>query len=848
MTLADRTGEESLAQRLRQERRARLAAEQLLEQKRAELTEANRKLGLHARELTEEICETRARAATIEHENMRVRSALGQANQKIALVEGQLWHALGSIRDGFAMWSDTGRLEIANSAYLAVFDGIVTAAVGAHYSHFVDLMIVEGIADLQGADPEAWRTRVLRGWEDDAPEPVTIRLFDGSFVKVLNRRTPSGGLISLVIDMTDLMRLWSAVQELPDGFVLYDAEGRLVTCNEPYREIYADSAPAIREGAHFEDILRYGLERGQYAEAVGREEEWLRDRLRLHNGPAATLEQQLGDGRWLRIYEKETSDGGRVGLRVDITAIKDVQRDLERATERAEAANRAKSAFLANMSHEIRTPMNGVMGMADLLMDTALDPEQRTYAETIRNSAEALLVIINDVLDYSKIEAHKLTLAHEVFDLGRVVHDVYLLIEPITRDKGLSLLIDYDMFLPTRFVGDGARVRQILINLVGNAAKFTMEGRIVIRVTGHATGDGNACAVHVAVEDTGIGIPADKLPEVFGEFTQVEDERNRRFEGTGLGLSISRRLVDLMAGGMWVDSQEGAGSCFGFRLELPLAVPPGCALPALPPGLRTALVVEASEMNRAILAKQLDVCGITCLSAGTGAEAMARAAEADVAVIAQTLPDTTGREVAAALSRDGIACPVILIAGARDQVLPAGLPGNVRAIVQTPTPRQALFDALAALGDMPPRTPPPPPEPEPGPAPGLRRLDVLVAEDNRTNQLVFAKMVKGLELDLRFAANGVEAVAACEARRPDLVFMDISMPEMDGKEATARIRALEGGGPRVPIVAVTAHAMEGDRDAILAAGLDDYLTKPLRKAALLDMIDRHAPGGPNDPP
>ncbi|ETX13127.1 sensor histidine kinase [Roseivivax halodurans JCM 10272] len=826
-----------LAKRLAEERRARLAAEQLLEQKRSELTDANRKLGLHARTLTEEITETRARVATVEHENMRFRAELGQAQHKIATIEAQLWQALGSIRDGFGLWSATGRLELANRAYLALFDGIASAGIGAHYTHLVDLLVEEGLADLQSDPEEAWRARVLAAWEAERPEPVTIRLWDRSFVKFLNRRLPDGGVISLVIDMTDLMRMWSAVQEMPDGFVLYDAEDRLVTCNEPYRTIYADSAPAIVPGAAFEDILRYGLDRGQYREALGREEEWLAERLRLHRAPETRVEQQLSDGRWLQIYEKQTSDGGRVGLRIDITELKRAQDELQMATERAEEASRAKSAFLANMSHEIRTPMNGVVGMSELLLETELSEDQRLYSETIRSSAESLLVIINDILDYSNIEAQKVVLRSEAFDLERIAHDVFMLVQPAARDKKLALLIDYDMLLPTRFLGDAARLRQVLINLVGNAVKFTLQGQILIRVTGVV--ENASAAIHVAVEDTGIGIAADKLGEIFGEFNQVEDAQNRRFEGTGLGLAITRRLVELMSGTIWVESREGRGSCFGFRLELPLAEDPAPARETLPVTLRRALIAEPNRMNRDILTKQLGFFDIACRPCETGRKALEAARDWNVAIIARGLPDMRGEDLARRFRTSGAGAPIILLAGPSGEA-PAVDTTLVQAVLPSPTPRRALLQALQSLSAS---APPPAASPR-APAPvsldqgDLPPLDVLVAEDNRTNQLVFRKMVEGQRLALRFAANGIEAVAAFGDRRPDLVFMDISMPEMDGKEATRRIRAMPGGAD-VPIIAVTAHAMEGDRESILAEGLTDYLTKPLRKDALLGMIRRY---------
>ncbi|MFN7104808.1 MAG: histidine kinase dimerization/phospho-acceptor domain-containing protein, partial [Pseudorhizobium sp.] len=255
--------------------------------------------------------------------------------------------------------------------------------------------------------------------------------------------------------------------------MLFDREDRLLTCNQRYRDLHPDSDDILRPGVTFEDILRHGLASGKYAEAVGRESEWMSRRMAAHRADSSIHEEKYANGRWLRVLEQSTPDGGRVGLGVDITDWKDQQAALETARLQAEAANRAKSAFLANMSHEIRTPMNGVVGMAELLCDTQLSEEQRLFAETIRSSGEALLVIINDILDFSKIEAERLTLHPEPFDLERTIHEVAMLLQPRARAKGIDLMIDYDMFLPTRFIGDPGRIRQVLTNLIGNAVKFT---------------------------------------------------------------------------------------------------------------------------------------------------------------------------------------------------------------------------------------------------------------------------------------------------------------------------------------------------------------------------------------
>ncbi|SIS52980.1 hypothetical protein SAMN05421759_101234 [Roseivivax lentus] len=843
----------TLSQALTAERRARLAAEQLLAQKHRELMAANRKLGLHTRELAQEVYEARAQMASMRSENERVSTELDRAVQRIEMVESHLWQALEAIHDGFALFNSDGTLEIANTAFLSLFDGLSDVGPGTHYRHIIAITAEEGLVDL-GDEPSAdWVARMEASFETPNAKPQALKLFDGRFVKMQNRRTGDDAVVCLVTDTTELMRMWQAVQQLPDGFVLYDAEDRLVMCNDKYRSFYAKSAPAMVPGATFEDILRYGLKNRQYLEAIGREEEWLAERLAHHRQADLIIEQPLEDGRWLRIFERRITDGSRVGLRVDITDLKETQANLEDAIRRAEAANRAKSAFLANMSHEIRTPMNGVVSMSELLMSTPLDDEQRLYSETIQKSGEALLMIINDLLDFSKIEADRVVIADEPFDLECMIHDLVTLVQGSARDKGLVLLVDYDIFLPSRFTGDVHRLRQVLTNLIGNAIKFTDQGQVLVRIFGLGEEDGRT-TLNITVEDTGIGIPPDKTEHIFGVFNQVEEDRDRAFEGTGLGLSICKRLVELMGGEIWVESTPGEGACFGFRLSLGKAPQPDGGEPVSFDTITRVLVADPHAGSRAIIARQLGQSGIAAIVAASAEEAdAARDADWQVAVLADDLGGVPGKKLASRWRRDGETRGIILTVTLPDQERSALEQDIVQAVLTRPTPRANLYAALGRLAQQ-TDVPEPDASPDMAPAPPSRRIappaaptrtiDLLLAEDNKTNQLVFTKMVADLPVRLRIAGNGQEALDQIAEARPDAVFMDISMPGMDGKEATRRLRAEEArsGAARLPIIAVTAHAMPGDREALIAAGLDDYVTKPVRKAAIRAAIAAALPG------
>jgi CheY-like chemotaxis protein len=343
--------------------------------------------------------------------------------------------------------------------------------------------------------------------------------------------------------------------------------------------------------------------------------------------------------------------------------------------------------------------------------------------------------------------------------------------------------------------------------------------------------------LHISVEDTGIGIAPENLDAIFGEFNQVEEQANRKFEGTGLGLAITQRLIERMDGAVWVDSEFGKGSCFGFRLTLPVAED---AAPAVAPiTIRRVLAVDDQFINRTILERQLAPCGISVTLCRSGTEALAALAQGsfDVILTDYEMPEMNGLQLSCAVRAQGIETPIILLTSNPATAREEDGYQHLASVVQKPILRAELYRRLHALA-APVALPPPA---APAPQPAARLMRVLVAEDNRTNQLVFQKMIRDAQLDLHFAGNGIEAVEMYQSLAPDLIFMDISMPEMDGRDAARAIRALEAGQSHVPIVALTAHAMDGDEVSILAAGIDRYMTKPLRKALILETISGFSP-------
>lgn len=646
--------------------------------------------------------------------------------------------------------------------------------------------------------------------------------------------------------------LTSSIEALDDAFVLYDAEDRLALCNQRYRDFYPETAEVLKVGNRFEDIIRHGAETGQYLEAVGRVEEWVQERLDKHRQPHSRVLQRLKSGRILRVIERKTDEGYTVGFRVDIT-------DLVLATEAAEEASRSKSQFLANMSHEIRTPMNAILGMLKLLQNTELTPRQSDYAGKTEAAARSLLGLLNDILDFSKVEAGKMTLDPRPFRLDKMMRDLSVIFSNNVGQKDIEVLFDIDSALPELVVGDDMRLQQVLINLGGNAIKFTSTGEVIVRLRVVEQTPQEAL-IEFAVKDSGIGIAPENQQHIFTGFSQAEANTTRRFGGTGLGLAISNRLTALLGGTLQLHSVLGEGSTFYFQIRMPIAdvrdltdnakaevaaveVASGAS------GEMRVLVVDDNPVARDVMVHMAQSLGWQVDSADSGQEAIrmvqrsaAAGKQFQAVFVDWKMPDMDGwqasREIRTVnpLPKPGTAAAQLLIVmvtahgremlaerGAQDQALLDGfLVKPVTASMLRDAVQEAqLANATATTGSNPVA---PKPAAKPKRLLGMR---ILVVEDNKINQMVAKGVLSAEGADITLADDGELGVAAATNTQPpfDAVLMDVQMPVMDGYTATRTLRA-QPGFDNLPIIAMTANAMASDRAACLAAGMNDHVGKP----------------------
>jgi len=727
-----------------------------------------------------------------------------------------------------------------------------------------------------GPDGEQTIRQIMDSVRQSVPLKYRRKLAGGRMMEVHSAPMPGGGMVTTFTDVTEEDRskqaleeykhiLESAMDALDEAFVIYDKEDRLLYCNEQYLSVYDKSRDLIVPGARFEEILRSGAERGQYPAAIGRVEAWLAERMAAHNQQRHALVQQIESGRWLRILEAKTTEGYRVGFRIDIT-------ELKQAVHAAEMASIAKSQFLANMSHEIRTPMNAILGMLRLMQSTPLDSQQQDYLAKTDSAARSLLGLLNDILDFSKIEAGKMVLDEHPFRLDELLRDLSVIFAANVGAKPLDVLYDIAPDIPPGLVGDALRLKQVLINLGGNAIKFTERGEVVLSVQCVQCSP-DAVRLRFAVRDTGIGIPPEAREQIFDGFSQAEASTTRRYGGSGLGLVISQRLVRLMGGQIEFESTPGRGSTFEFTVTLRCATEQAQdrvrrerALPWVNRdggAPMRVLVVDDNPLARELMAKMGRSLTWSVDLADDAEDALQRVAQRQMAgegyqacLVDAQMPGVSGRQVCQRIHAQlagSTRMPLLIVVGGNGHELlltrqqeDAGL---VDGYLLKPVTASMLLDTVieaSARRQQPAR-------PALVARPGLRRLQglrVLVVEDNLINQQVAAQLLRNEGAEVQLAENGrsgVDAVAAAwrEGALFDAVLMDVQMPVMDGLSATREIRHTLGLAS-LPVIAMTANAMASDRDLSLAAGMNDHIGKPFELehlvATLLQRTGRQVAG------
>lgn len=749
---------------------------------------------------------------------------------------------------------------------------------GEQYQDFLKFNLSRGVyGDVDLDDLLKERIALLR-----QPGPIPqyeLSNLGGRRILVDRSHVGNGKILFTCVDITGIRKREQEVQEarkalerhahlmqtatsaMSQGLMIVQGE-EIAFCNDAVADLLNVPPELALPGSSWRALLNIMIERGDILDPekmLAESESW-----RVNPTQETAYFTACIDGKkFIDIEVKKSGNQQLLTVFTDVTETRQRERDLERLLERAKAADKAKSEFLANMSHEIRTPMNGVLGMAELLSKSSLDTKQKTFTEIIVKSGKALMTIINDILDFSKIDAGQMTLRKVAFDPGDAIEDVATLLSSSAAEKDIELIVRVAGASP-RVVGDAGRFRQIVTNLLGNSIKFTETGHILIELSAEEQAEGKT-QVTVRVTDTGIGIPNDQLERIFDKFSQVDGSSTRRHEGTGLGLAITAGLVDIFGGTINVSSKAGKGSVFTVVIPFDKVADQHKAVPA-PSGLRNAkvLVIDDNYVNRQILSEQLALWGFDGVAAKDGPEGLAvlRTAadlgvKVDAVILDYQMPKMNGHAVATTIRNDPQLrdVPIIFLTsmdttGSEGSAEHLNIQAHLMKPVRGQLLRTALVDVIrnarrdrreleadvqvskapasepkAAMSSSQPLNDP------------LSTLDILVAEDNEVNQIVFTQILQSLNVSFRIVENGAEAVAAWQQERPRLILMDVSMPIMNGHKATRRIRELEGSfGGHVPIVAVTAHALDSDRDLCFAAGMDDYLSKPISPELLAGKI------------
>ncbi len=697
--------------------------------------------------------------------------------------------------------------------------------------------------------------------KDGAPEFIVGYILDVAAVrdKEIERKNMEVEFARTLMD--------EAVGAMAQGLIICD-EKSILHANSRVGELLDVPSDYFAAGRTWSNYLQFLVERGDFGDETTLDEIVSLIKSKITENGSSSSNRTIANGSVLREDVLPRENGGLVMTYTDIT--KNYQREIELDNARRAALNadRAKSEFLANMSHEIRTPMNGVMGMAELLGNTELDTKQRMFTDVIVKSGSSLLTIINDILDFSKLDAGQMELGMAPFILSEAIEDVAILVSARVAEKNLELIVRIDPELPGMFVGDVGRIRQIVTNLLSNAVKFTERGHVYVNVSPCEMCATDKSGIRVAIQDTGIGIDPDSRTHVFEKFSQIDGSATRKNEGTGLGLSICKSLINLMEGNIGVDCKPGEGSNFWF--EIALEEHQGAIKKPTPVDLEGSriLVVDDNSINRSILAEQFASWKFDCATAACGEDALNvlgqlsnHGLSVDCMILDYQMPDMNGGDVVRSMKADPDLAniPVLMLTSVEstdDGETFSSL--GIQGFLTKPARSSALFEMLQeilhAKGE--------PTECDGAavakpvasslrksgtvadvaiemPSPKTGQLDILVCEDNEVNQMVFTQILEGLGMKFRIANNGKEGVKLHEECNPSVIVMDVSMPLMNGLEATKAIREREvATGAHTPIIGVTAHALKGDMETCFDAGMDDYLSKPVSPGALGDKLKK----------
>lgn len=812
----------------------------------------------------------------------------------IRKAETLLVDAIESLNDGFQLWDANDKLLIVNQAYRDFYPEYdAFTRIGMSFEEQIALVYDTRLAE-PGEDPSRrakWMAERLAHHRDPS-ESFEQEHNNGMMVRITERSTREGGVVTIVSEITELKkaetRLRDAIETIQDGFILFDADDRIVTTNSAFRAGVDIDERFFQPGTSFEEMTRAMTQAGIHEGARGREDEWLAERLEQHRNPSGDMVIRKISGRYLMVTERRTADGGTVAVGTDITDLKKKEEQLEetvahlerserelkvqtenltklaerysRERVRAEDAATAKAEFLATMSHEIRTPMNGVIGMTHLLLDTELDTEQSRYAHTVRDSAEALLSLIEDILDFSKMEAGKLELEEVDFELSGTLDSVVQILTPRAHGKNIEINSEIAPDVSRVLRGDSGRLRQILINLIGNAIKFTETGTVSTSVT-VAQRQEKGQIVRFEITDTGMGIAPETISKLFARFSQADSSTTRKFGGTGLGLAICKELTDLMRGTIGVESELGVGST--FWVEIPFGIVEkdtnreGSSVAKL--DRLHVLIVDEAAINRGVFEEQLSSWGMPFGHAESSDQAIGLLEQAvregkpfDLVLLDEAMSGQTGRDVGARIRANPAfrRIKIILVTGMADSqspetqfegrlikpVQPAALMDLMAEVCCQGAAQKALVangetkmgaKAQAQLGKR---------EVSSAKASAMK---VLLVEDNAVNQMLATAILKKAGHKVEVAVDGVEAVKAARENIYDVVLMDIQMPEMDGLEATRTIRRFDDPEhANIYIIAMTANALMGDRDTCISAGMNDYLPKPIDQKKLLAALSK----------